>query len=77
MTNSFRKSSDKVPGLELPVGVSLAVLVHVPGVEVRHQQVRTRGASREGPRGEKEFLSEVSIISRVHHRHLVKLQGRC
>ena len=27
--------------------------------------------------GEKEFLSEVSIISRVHHRNLVKLQGCC
>jgi hypothetical protein len=27
--------------------------------------------------GLEEFLSEDSIISCVHHRHLVKLQGRC
>jgi hypothetical protein len=27
--------------------------------------------------GEREFLAEVDIISRVHHRHLVSLVGYC
>lgn len=29
------------------------------------------------PQGEREFRSEVEVISRVHHRHLVTLLGYC
>ena len=30
-----------------------------------------------GGQGEREFKSEVEIISRVHHRHLISLVGYC
>ncbi|XP_057765665.1 proline-rich receptor-like protein kinase PERK9 [Salvia miltiorrhiza] len=42
------------------------------GREVAIKQLRNGGGQ-----GEREFRSEVEIISRIHHRHLVSLVGYC
>ncbi|KAH6797895.1 proline-rich extensin-like receptor kinase 10 [Perilla frutescens var. hirtella] len=42
------------------------------GREVAIKQLRSGGGQ-----GEREFKSEVEIISRIHHRHLVSLVGYC
>lgn len=42
------------------------------GKEVAVKQLRSGGGQ-----GEREFRSEVEIISRIHHRHLVSLVGYC
>lgn len=42
------------------------------GKEVAIKQLRSGGGQ-----GEREFRSEVEIISRIHHRHLVSLVGYC
>lgn len=44
----------------------------VDGREVAIKQLRNGGGQ-----GEREFRSEVEIISRIHHRHLVSLVGYC
>ncbi|CAA0820168.1 Proline-rich receptor-like protein kinase PERK9 [Striga hermonthica] len=44
----------------------------VDGREVAVKQLKIGGGQ-----GEREFRSEVEIISRVHHRHLVSLVGYC
>lgn len=44
----------------------------VDGREVAVKQLKVGGGQ-----GEREFRSEVEIISRIHHRHLVSLVGYC
>lgn len=41
------------------------------------REVAVKVLDKESRQGETEFLNEVDILSRVHHKHLVNLVGYC
>ncbi|GFQ01732.1 proline-rich receptor-like protein kinase perk9, partial [Phtheirospermum japonicum] len=47
------------------------------GILVDGREIAVKQLKIGGGQGEREFRSEVEIISRVHHRHLVSLVGYC
>lgn len=47
------------------------------GVLPSGQEVAVKCLKAGSGQGDREFQAEVEIISRVHHRHLVSLEGYC
>lgn len=47
------------------------------GVLPNGKEIAVKSLKSTSGQGEREFQSEVEIISRVHHRHLVSLVGYC
>lgn len=47
------------------------------GVLPNGKEVAVKSLKAGSGQGEREFQAEIEIISRVHHRHLVSLQGYC
>ncbi|KAK6914890.1 Serine-threonine/tyrosine-protein kinase, catalytic domain [Dillenia turbinata] len=47
------------------------------GVLPNGRKVAVKQLKAESRQGEREFLTEVEIISRIHHKHLVSLVGYC
>ncbi|KAL3636520.1 Proline-rich receptor-like protein kinase perk8 [Castilleja foliolosa] len=47
------------------------------GVLIDGREVAVKQLKAGGGQGEREFRSEVEIISRIHHKHLVSLVGYC
>lgn len=41
------------------------------------QEVAVKRLAAGGHQGDREFVVEVEMLSRLHHRHLVKLVGYC
>jgi serine/threonine protein kinase len=42
-----------------------------------NKQVAIKRASEVSFQGSKEFRNEITLLSRLHHRHLVRLEGFC
>ena len=47
------------------------------GVLPNEKEVAIKQLKSDSKQGEREFRSEVEVISRVHHKHLVSLVGYC
>lgn len=47
------------------------------GVLPNGKEVAVKSLKAGSGQGEREFLAEIEMLSRVHHRHLVSLNGYC
>lgn len=47
------------------------------GILANEQEVAVKVLKRDDRHGSREFLAEVEMLSRLHHRNLVKLLGIC
>lgn len=67
-TKSFSKGSE--------IGAGGFGKVYV-GLLDDNRQVAIKRASEVSLQGSKEFRNEIMLLSRLHHRHLVRLEGFC
>jgi serine/threonine protein kinase len=67
-TKSFSKDSE--------IGAGGFGKVYV-GLLDDNRQVAIKRASEVSLQGSKEFRNEIMLLSRLHHRHLVRLEGFC
>ena len=67
-TNSFNKNCEIGEG-----GFGKVYLAQVDG----NKQVAIKRASDMSFQGIKEFRNEIMLLNRLHHRHLVQLNGFC
>ncbi|KAG4932350.1 hypothetical protein JHK87_046352 [Glycine soja] len=72
-TNDIEKATDNFHASRIP-GEGVFGLVY-SGILEDGMKVAFKVLKREDPHGDHEFLAEVEMLSRLHHRNLVKLIG--
>jgi len=72
-TKDIEKATDNFHASRIP-GEGVFGLVY-SGILEDGMKVAFKVLKREDPHGDHEFLAEVEMLSRLHHRNLVKLIG--